>query len=41
VSGHGTVPVQDSKDPAGPILTITRAELTAFLHGAAAGEFDR
>lgn len=34
------VSVRDSKDPAGPILTFTRSEWTAFLHGAAAGEFD-
>jgi hypothetical protein len=37
---HGIVLVRDSKDPAGPILTFTRGEWTAFLHGAAAGEFD-
>jgi hypothetical protein len=34
------VAVRDSKDPAGPILTFPRGEWTAFLHGAAAGEFD-
>jgi hypothetical protein len=34
------VSVRDSKDPAGPILTFTRGEWTAFLHSAAAGEFD-
>ncbi len=37
---HGIVLVRDSKDPAGPILTFTRGEWTAFLRGAAAGEFD-
>lgn len=34
------VSVRDSKDPAGPILTVTPTEWTAFLRGAAAGEFD-
>ena len=34
------IAVRDSKDPTGPILTFTSAEWTAFLHGAAAGEFD-
>lgn len=34
------VSVRDSKDPAGPILTFPRGEWTAFLHGAAEGEFD-
>jgi hypothetical protein len=40
VAEHGIVLVRDSKDPAGPILSFPRGEWTAFLHGAAAGEFD-
>jgi hypothetical protein len=39
VAEHGIVLVRDSKDPAGPVLTFTRTEWTAFLHGTAAGEF--
>jgi len=31
--------VRDSKDPAGPVLTFTEAEWTAFTAGVAAGEF--
>lgn len=38
VGGH--VEVRDSKDPAGPTLTFTRAEWTAFTGGAKDGEFD-
>jgi len=34
------VSVRDSKDPNGPILTFTRTEWTAFLHGTTAGEFE-
>jgi hypothetical protein len=40
VAEHGIVLVRDSKDPAGPILSFSRGEWTAFLHGATAGEFD-
>ena len=32
--------VRDSKDRNGPVLSFTRAEWTAFIGGAAAGEFD-
>lgn len=32
--------VRDSKDPHGPVLTYTKAEFSAFLHGAKQGEFD-
>ena len=31
--------VRDSKDPAGPVLTFTPAEWTAFVLGVQAGEF--
>lgn len=34
------VSVRDSKHPAGPILTFTHTEWTAFLHSTTAGEFD-
>jgi hypothetical protein len=40
VAEHGIVLVRDSKDPSGPILTFTSSEWVAFLHGAAAREFD-
>jgi hypothetical protein len=36
----GTVGVRDSKDPDGPVLTFTRAEMRAWLQGVRAGEFD-
>lgn len=34
------VAVRDSKNRDGPVLYFTRAEWTAFLSGARAGEFD-
>jgi hypothetical protein len=36
----GTVGIRDSKDPGGPVLKFTRAEVRAWLSGARAGEFD-
>lgn len=36
----GRVAVRDSKDPSGPVLTFTRSEIRAWLHGVRAGEFD-
>jgi hypothetical protein len=36
----GVVAVRDSKNPGGPVLTFTPGEWTAFLDGAAEGEFD-
>lgn len=38
--GYRSVAVRDSKDPAGPVLTFTPAEWTAFIAGAKDGEFD-
>jgi hypothetical protein len=38
--GGGIVGVRDSKDPDGPILRFTRAEIDAWLAGTKAGEFD-
>lgn len=34
------VAVRDSKDPHGPVLNFTKAEIAAMLDGAKAGEFD-
>ena len=38
-TGSG-IAVRDSKNPHGPVLVYTRAEIAAFLAGAKAGEFD-
>jgi hypothetical protein len=38
--GHSIL-VRDSKDPAGPFLTFTPAEWSAFLAGVENGEFER
>jgi hypothetical protein len=35
------VAVRNSRDPQGPALVYTRAEIDAFVRGAAAGDFDR
>jgi hypothetical protein len=35
----GTVPVRDSKDPAGPHLTFTANAWTAFVVGIQRGDF--
>ena len=35
------VAVRNSRDPDGPALIYTRAEIDAFVRGVAAGEFDR
>ncbi|HVV22727.1 MAG TPA: DUF397 domain-containing protein [Pseudonocardiaceae bacterium] len=36
----GDIAVRHSKQPDGPVLVYTRAELAAFLAGAKDGEFD-
>ena len=36
----GSVAMRQSTDPTGPALVYTKAEIEAFLLGAAAGEFD-
>jgi hypothetical protein len=36
----GEVQVRDSKDPDGPVLRFTPAELAAWLDGAKRSEFD-
>ncbi len=40
VDGHGVVAVRNSRDPQGPALVYTRAEMVAFLRGAKDGDFD-
>ncbi|HET9171612.1 MAG TPA: DUF397 domain-containing protein [Actinospica sp.] len=36
----GSVAVRNSRDPEGPALVYTRAEISALLAGAKDGEFD-
>ncbi|MGP3737560.1 DUF397 domain-containing protein (plasmid) [Streptomyces sp. GDS52] len=36
----GSVAVRNSREPDGPALIYTRAEMAAFLEGARSGEFD-
>jgi Domain of unknown function (DUF397) len=36
----GTIAMRNSRDPEGPALIYTRAEIAAFLTGARNGEFD-
>ena len=36
----GAVAVRNSRDPQGPALVYTRAEIAAFLTGVRNGEFD-
>ncbi len=36
----GAVAVRNSRDPHGPALVYTRAEIAAFIAGAKDGEFD-
>ncbi|WP_329240770.1 DUF397 domain-containing protein [Streptomyces sp. NBC_01478] len=38
--GGGSVAVRNSRDPHGPALVYTRAEIAAFIAGAKDGEFD-
>ena len=40
VLGDGGVAVRNSRFPAGPRLTFTRAEMAAFVRGVHAAEFD-
>jgi hypothetical protein len=37
---RGDVAVRNSRDPHGPVLIYTRAEVAAFVAGAKDGEFD-
>lgn len=36
----GAIAVRNSRDPSGPALIYTRAEMAAFLRGAKDGDFD-
>jgi hypothetical protein len=36
----GAIAVRNSRQPSGPVLIYTRAEIAAFLSGVRAGEFD-
>ncbi|MBY8884150.1 DUF397 domain-containing protein [Streptomyces sp. PTM05] len=36
---HGIVPVRDSKDPNGPVLSFPVGAFSAFVEGVKAGEF--
>jgi hypothetical protein len=36
----GSVAMRNSRDPGGPALVYTRAEVAAFLAGVKGGEFD-
>lgn len=36
----GLIAVRDSKNPTGPVLTLTPEEWRGFIAGASAGEFD-
>ncbi|MER5526443.1 DUF397 domain-containing protein [Streptomyces sp. NPDC002677] len=38
--GDGGIAIRNSRDPDGPALVYTPAELAAFLAGAKEGEFD-
>ncbi len=38
--GEGGIAVRNSRDPEGPALVYTPAEVAAFLAGAKGGEFD-
>lgn len=38
---EGMIQVRDSKDPEGPKLSFYPHEISAMLHGARGGEFDR
>lgn len=40
VLDNGGRAVRDSKDPAGPVMTVTRAEWSTFCTAVRSGEFD-
>jgi Domain of unknown function (DUF397) len=37
---HDAIAVRNSRDPSGPALVYTRAEIAAFVAGVKNGEFD-
>ncbi|MFE9388223.1 DUF397 domain-containing protein [Streptomyces sp. NPDC006784] len=38
LAAHGTVPVRDSKNPAGPVLDLTTEAFSAFVTGIKSGD---
>lgn len=38
--GGGDIAMRNSRDPGGPALVYTRAEMEAFVYGVKDGEFD-
>ncbi|WP_405985625.1 DUF397 domain-containing protein [Streptomyces sp. NBC_00872] len=40
-SATGVVPVRDSKDPSGPVLSVPAGAFASFVAGVKAGEFAR
>lgn len=39
VASRGVVPVRDSKDAAGPVLSVPAGSFTSFMAGIKSGEF--
>ncbi|MFF2014064.1 DUF397 domain-containing protein [Streptomyces sp. NPDC058195] len=39
IAPHGVVPVRDSKDPGGPVLSVAAVSFASFVAGVRAGEF--
>ncbi|MGW2845412.1 DUF397 domain-containing protein [Streptomyces sp. NPDC001274] len=39
IASRGTVPVRDSKNPSGPVLSVPAASFASFVAGVKAGEF--
>ncbi|MGW6743356.1 DUF397 domain-containing protein [Streptomyces sp. NPDC055025] len=39
VVSRGVVPVRDSKDPSGPVLSVPAGAFASFVAGVKAGEF--
>jgi len=39
-ASRGVVPVRDSKDPSGPVLSASVGAFASFVTGVKAGEFD-
>ncbi|MGW1432802.1 DUF397 domain-containing protein [Streptomyces sp. NPDC002431] len=37
---RGTVPVRDSKNPSGPVLSVPASSFASFVAGVKTGEFD-
>lgn len=40
VAAHGVVPVRDSKNASGPVLSVRAASFANFVAGVKGGEFD-